>query len=138
MTDKELRITSSTTNLQQIRDFIQSECGAVGCPEPEIYKIQLAVDEACTNVIKHAYKNDPNHPITIRLDFEGNTLEICISDHGVPFDASHYHTPDLANFIKQRKRGGLGIQLIRSLMDEVRYERQNNQNRVTLVKTIRS
>lgn len=137
MHNEAIRLNSSTTNLQVIRDFVSVNARTAGFADDSVYKIQLAVDEACTNVIKHSYKNDPSQDIGISVSWDGFRLTVEITDSGLPFDPGQYHQPDLGAFIKQKKRGGLGIHLIRSLMDEVRYDRKNDKNHITLIKELK-
>jgi len=137
MQNDAIRLNSTTTNLQIIRDFVSANARTAGFADDIVYKIQLAVDEACTNVMKHSYKNDPTQDIGISVSWDDMRLIVEITDSGLPFDPGNYHQPDLGTFIKQKKRGGLGIHLIRSLMDEVRYDRKNDKNLITLVKELK-
>lgn len=131
----ELSVNSTTENLSLIREFIKSNAKNVGFTEEAINKIVLAVDEACTNVIKHAYKYSVNGQINISVSFVQGKFSVVITDSGIHFNPNAIPEPDLQLYHQQRKSGGLGVFLMRKLMDEVNYENLNdNRNQVVLVK----
>lgn len=132
-----ITLNSSTENLKVFRDFIINTAKDAGFSDDDIYKIELAVDEACTNIIKHAYQSDPNKEIRIEVETRDNRFLITIQDFGRDFNEASYHEPNLEESVKQRKRGGLGIHLIRSFMDHVEYSRVGNQNILHMTKTIK-
>ncbi|MBI5731472.1 MAG: ATP-binding protein [Ignavibacteriales bacterium] len=135
MFEKELLIKSKTDNLAVIRDFIKSAADESGFSEDTIGKIILAVDEACTNIIKHAYKYSPEGNIIIKIKFNDPKFSISITDEGSHFDPNIVPEPDLCEYYKQKRVGGLGMFLIKKLMDEVNYSTlSGNKNQVILVK----
>lgn len=132
---KELVVKSSTDNLAQVRDFVQSAAQESGFSNDNIGKIVLAVDEACTNIIKHAYKYSPAGEIYIGIKLEKEKFIISIIDEGGHFNPDIIPEPDLQEYYKKRKVGGLGMYLMKKLMDEVKYTNLNaNRNQVTLIK----
>ncbi len=132
---KEIAIKSKTENLTDVREFTESFARQVGFSDDIINKIILAVDEACTNIIKHAYKNSPEGDILISFSFEKNKLSISILDNGNHFEPNKIPEPDIKEFYKQKKSGGLGMYLMKKLMDEVIYTTSSGKfNQVTLVK----
>ena len=132
---KELMVKSSTENLAQIRDFMKSTARQCGFSDDTVGKIILAVDEACTNIIKHAYKYSPNGTIFISVKFADSKFEISITDEGSHFNPISIPEPDIQEYYKQKKIGGLGMFLIKKLMDEVKYSTlTGNKNQVKLVK----
>ena len=133
--EKELRVKSTTENLDQIRDFTRSVAAQSGFSEESIDKIALAVDEACTNIIKHAYKYSPEGDIVINIKVADNKLTVSITDFGLDFDPTLVPVPDIKKYYQQHKVGGLGIYLIKKLMDEVKYNPAvGNKNQVVLIK----
>ncbi len=107
----------------------------IGFSEDVTGKIILAVDEACTNIIKHAYKYSPNGNIIISIKFADPKFEISITDEGNHFNPASIPEPDIKEFYKQKKVGGLGMYLIKKLMDEVQYSTlTENKNQVILIK----
>jgi serine/threonine-protein kinase RsbW len=131
----ELVVKSTTDNLSQIRDFMKNAAKKCGFSEDITDKIVLAVDEACTNIIKHAYKFSPNGKIIIAVKFADSKFEISITDEGLHFNPGTIPEPDIQEYYKQKKVGGLGMYLIKKLMDEVNYSTlTGNKNQVILVK----
>ncbi|MBN1559243.1 ATP-binding protein [candidate division KSB1 bacterium] len=133
-----LRIPSETDNLELIREFVTKVADKVGFNSDDVGKIELACDEACTNVIKHAYASDRNNgkkslDILIKIDFDKFTL--VVTDHGKGFDPDSIKMPDMQEYLAQLKVGGLGIYLMKTLMDEVDYQIQPGvKNQVKMVK----
>lgn len=133
-----LKIPSITENLHLIRDFIIKIAEKAGFDEQNREQIALAVDEACTNVIKHAYKFDSQREIDILISLDSRKMRITITDHGSGFDITKIKDPDLKRFARESRHGGLGIYLIKTLMDDVKYEfNPGIRNQVQLTKYIR-
>jgi serine/threonine-protein kinase RsbW len=118
---KELKVKSRTENLTRIREFILLNATAVGLKDDALDNIILAVDEACTNIIRHAYRLDPNGEIIIKVKYDGSKLLIELTDYGMSFEPSSVPDPDLQKYYQQHKVGGLGMFLMKTLMDEVKY-----------------
>ena len=116
----ELKVESKLENLSVIGDFVAEATKQLGVDQVTISRVQLVVDEACTNVIKHAY-SEWKDLITLILELVDDDLIITIRDHGKPFDPSSIATPDLEVDLNERRVGGLGIYFMRKLMDEVSY-----------------
>ncbi len=135
---KTLIIKSVTDNLLQVREFVSKFSVSCGFDAEEANKVILAVDEACTNIIKHAYKYAPKGEIKISAGFSNDKLEIILTDDGIVFDSGQIPDPDLSQYIKDKRIGGLGMFLMRKLMDEVIYERlDSGQNKVSLIKYLK-
>lgn len=133
--DNKLVVKSTTDNLAKIRDFIRNSARTIGFEDDIIGKIILAVDEACTNIIKHAYRYNSEGIIEINIKSEKSKFTIQITDNGINFDPEAIPEPDIKEYHKQHRSGGLGMFLIKKLMDEVQYRNlANNRNQVTLVK----
>lgn len=97
-------------------------------------QFELAVEEALVNIIRYAYPQGTGL-IEIRFTLLSGTVELVILDRGVPFNPlTDVAPPDLQSPVEERKEGGLGVFLIRQLIDEVRYERDDGANILTLVK----
>jgi serine/threonine-protein kinase RsbW len=109
-------------NLDEIREFVGEAARQVGFSEKEIYSIQLAADEASTNIIEHAYVGVENGRIEIDCSTTGDDLKIVMRDNGKSFDPSSVPEPNVKADLSERKIGGLGMYLMRKLMDEVYYE----------------
>jgi serine/threonine-protein kinase RsbW len=134
---KKLVIKSRTENLSSLRDFISDNANNAGLSTDDIDDIILAVDEACTNIIKHAYKYVPDGEIIIEINYNSRKFTIKLIDHGSSFDPESVPLPDLQKYLKQRKVGGLGLYLMRTLMDDVKYISVPGQyNQVLLSKNL--
>lgn len=130
-----LKIPSITENLQMIREFVLKIAAKTGFNEETQEQIALAVDEACTNVIKHAHHHDARRLMDIQIQTDANKMKITITDKGRGFDITKLKDPDVEKFIKESRHGGLGIYLIKTLMDEVDYEfNPGVKNQVQLTK----
>jgi len=119
--ENELTVKSRTENLSAIRNFVSAGALEIGIPLKIVENIILAVDEACTNIIKHAYKYFPEGEIIVKLKFSREKFTVIIIDHGVPFEPETIPDPDLQTYYRQHRVGGLGMYLMKSLMDEVKY-----------------
>lgn len=128
---------SSTDNLSSIRDFVRSTAQDVGFSKDVSGNIILAVDEAVTNVIKHAYNYSEEGKILVSISFIKNKFSVSISDKGTHFNSKLIKDPDLKEYYKQRRVGGLGMFLMKKLMDDVKYSQPQNRNKVTLIKYLR-
>jgi serine/threonine-protein kinase RsbW len=128
-------IRSETDNLLAVREFVGAAARAFGFSEEETSKIVLAVDEACTNIIKHAYQFATDREIRIAIYREKDRFEVRIHDTGRTFDPKTLVPLDLKDHLTHYRRGGLGVYLMRSLMDKVEYRTlPDNRNEVRLVK----
>jgi len=129
-----LHISASTEELEVIRTFVADHAREFGFGEAEISDITLCVDEACTNIIKHAYQWKKGKPIHIQLAMKGNEMLVTIIDEGKPFDPDKYEVPTLEEQLSQKKRSGYGILLIRKLMDHVEYLNRRSRNEIRMTK----
>jgi serine/threonine-protein kinase RsbW len=121
--------------LDEIREFVAQTARKGGFAEKEIYSLQLAADEAASNIIEHAYKGISNASLDITCDARDDTLIITMRDTGLSFDPSNIKQPNLKAELSERQIGGLGIYLMRKLMDEVRYETNpKTGNLLTMIK----
>lgn len=129
-----LSVQASTEHLSEVRDFVSSHAAEFGFDEKEVADIRLAVDEAYTNIIKHAYKNDKQKVVDIELGCNGSELWISLLDTGDAFDLRNYSKPDIRQRIKNKKRGGVGVYLIKELMDDVQYSTEGSVNEIRMTK----
>jgi serine/threonine-protein kinase RsbW len=135
---KKLIVKSKTENLSLIRDFVSVSASDAGVPDDFVENIILAVDEACTNIIKHAYKSSPEGELIIKTKSTLSRFEIRITDFGNTFEPDAIPEPDLQKYYRQKRVGGLGMYLMRTLMDDVKYVSiPGKYNEVLLSKNIR-
>jgi serine/threonine-protein kinase RsbW len=129
-----LEVPADENNLSEVRDFIADICTKAGFLKSETNNTKLAVDEACTNIIKHAYK-EKGGDIRIDVQAEPGKIEINIFDRGEPFDWSEVKEPDLDLYVEIGKKGGLGIYLMNRLMDSLNYSASPAGNRLYMAKS---
>jgi serine/threonine-protein kinase RsbW len=121
-------------NLEPMLDFITQEAKRLNFDGKKLSQIRLASEEALVNVINYAYP-DKGGNIEITCDIEDNQrLVVVIIDWGISFNPLNMPEPDIKSPVEKRQIGGLGIYLVRSIMDEVNYRREGNQNILTFVK----
>jgi anti-sigma regulatory factor (Ser/Thr protein kinase) len=116
-----ITVSGEFKNLKKILGFVQKAVRRAGFSEAENYKIQLAVDEAFTNIIEHAYGAEKIGDIECLCDYKDPDITIQLIDFGLPFNPRSIEAPDLNANLMERKTGGLGLYFIHQLMDEVRF-----------------
>jgi len=131
-----MQFTAKFEYLDEIRDFVGDIARTGKFNDKDIYNIQLASDEAASNIIEHAYEGVSDGTLEISCGLKDDVLTIILVDHGESFDPSAVPMPNLKADLSKRKVGGLGLYLMRKLMDEVHYEAdpKNNRNTLTLIK----
>jgi Amt family ammonium transporter len=105
-----------------------------GIPAPVSSKFKLIFDDLLNNVISYAYGDDNEHDIEVRMDLAGERLTVTVTDDGMPFNPLIMESPDTGLSLEDRDAGGLGVLLIRSLVDDVSYQRRIDKNIMTMVK----
>ncbi len=129
----EITIPSDPKLLCLVRAMLSQLCDLLDFPSKEQRKIVLAVDEACTNIIRHTYHGDPGQSIQISCNGGEDSLEIVLQDCGPPMDLAQTRPRDLTEI----RPGGLGTHFIRSVMDEVNYKhREGGGNILRMVKRL--
>jgi serine/threonine-protein kinase RsbW len=131
---KKIRIKSNTRNLVRVREFIRKEAENFGFSRKDIEKIIMSVDEACTNSIKHSYRNQPYGDITVQVRTEGSKFIVTISDKGIPFNPDKIKIEPPYKKRGNYKKGGLGMFIMKTFMDDVKYEIKKGKNTVVLIK----
>jgi serine/threonine-protein kinase RsbW len=129
-----MSILSTTQNLGAVRRFVAEHAEQTGFSQDVIEQIRLAVDEACSNVIRHAYADNEEGPVNIEVEIDPKRFVISIQDEGTTFDPKQYDMPNLEQSIQARRGGGFGILIMRELMDQVEYHSDGTKNEVRLTK----
>jgi serine/threonine-protein kinase RsbW len=131
-----LTVHCDSKNLEIIRDFVNKLAVRANLSIEKVNQIEMAVDEAATNVMKHAYGYDKEQKIVINVKISKTEFVVEIIDRGSKqFDPERVQKVDIDKFVSAKKHGGLGIHLMNTLMDDVQYFRgANNYNRVKLIK----
>lgn len=132
---KSVQFAAKFEYLDEIREFVGDIARKEGFSDKDVYNIQLATDEAASNIIEHAYENIADGVLELSCGVQGDVITIVLVDRGESFDPSEVPLPDLKADLSDRKIGGLGIFLMRKLMDEVHYEpRADKRNVLTMTK----
>jgi len=133
-----LHVPSSTENLALIRDFVGNIGKQAGLSEAELSMIELAVDEACANVIEHAYGMDSTQEVAVRARLDADQVEITVVDTGKGFDPSGVVQQDLKRLVEERRSGGLGMRMMKLVMDEVQYQiKPGERNELRMIKKLK-
>jgi anti-sigma regulatory factor (Ser/Thr protein kinase) len=133
--EQKLSFAGRFDSLAAISEFVGRAAEAASLDERAVYEVQLAVDEACTNIIKHAYGGEGHGDIEITCRINGEGLTVTLRDYGRPFDPTTVRPPNLHGDLEDRNLGGLGLYFMRQLMDEVRFEfTPDSGNVLTMVK----
>lgn len=124
----------SYESLAGIGDFVRKFAQVAGFKKFAIYSIEMAVDEACSNIIEHAYGGEGKGSIRCTCTASDNTLTIVLKDRGKPFDPSNVSKPNLSKDLNEREAHGLGLYFIRQWMDEIYFSTNGVENILTMVK----
>ncbi len=132
---EQLKVPAHIDYLADLRDFVTRIGKKYGFSDRVINAFKLAIDEAGTNIMRHAYRETGGEGfITIRAIVKNNSLTICLIDQGKYFDPKHVKDPDLKRYVDIGKKGGLGIFIMRRLMDEIDYRKTEEGNELRLTK----
>ena len=135
MASYELCFPPQVSEIRHLIDWVEACCGAEQIADQVSFRLALAVEEAVTNVIGHAFAGvPPPHLVTVRLDLTPQLFSAEVIDNGRPFDPTTVAPPDLSLPVEQRAAGGLGIYLMRSMVDRLHYRRSGGKNRLRLEK----
>ncbi len=132
---KELTVSAVVENLDKVTDFVNVQLDAMGCPMKIQMKIAIVIDEVFSNIVKYAY-SEGNGEATVLVEAMENPSGVSMTfvDKGSYYDPLQKEDPDITLEINERQIGGLGILMVKKLMDDVRYEYKDGQNRLTIIK----
>ena len=131
---KELTVEASIGNLNDALDFVNGELELHNCSPELRNQIDIAMEEIFMNIARYAYKPADGY-VRICI-FVGEEIVVTFEDTGKPFNPVEQAEPDLNKPVMERKIGGLGIFLVKQLMDKVAYTRVDNKNVLTITKEI--
>lgn len=132
---KKAKFLANFENLDSIRKLVGEVAEQAGFSCNETYSIELATDEACSNIIEHAYAGQPQGVIDISCDADDGQITVVIHDHGKQFDMSKVPKPNLSKKLSEREVGGLGVFLMYKLMDEIHFSSSKKSgNTLTMTK----
>ena len=124
-----IKVSCSKERLKSIREFVKNTLSDYAIDEVEISQLVLAVDEVCANMIIHSHGCDDTQTIEIKIDVEPNQgIVFQIIDKGISFNFSTYQEPSLEKIIETKKKGGIGLMLVKRIMDDVQFSSNNGLN----------
>ena len=136
---RRLIMKNEMTEVARMRSFFFSVCREYGIDEETFKTLNLALEEWVANVINYAYPKGMRGHVEVTADVSDNVLTLVIKDHGTPFDPTQHAEVDIDAELDERSIGGLGIHLMRTIMDSMTYERTaDGYNRLTLKKEVKS
>ena len=132
---KEMTVAARLENIEVVTAFIDAFLEDADCPVKTQMQIDVAVDEVMSNIAHYAYP-DGEGMVTVSIEEKENTVQIFFWDSGIPYDPLTAKAPDLSLSAEDRPIGGLGIHMVKKMMDAVSYRYENGQNMLTLQKML--
>lgn len=129
-----LTLKNDLTELARLAEEIELHGESRGWPARWIMNLNISLDELITNTVSYGYQDTDEHEIRVMLTERNGALVAVVEDDGIAFDPfTAAPAPNLEAIVEERPIGGLGVYFVRTLMDEVAYERVDDRNRITLV-----
>ena len=123
------KVPCSKSKLGEIREFLQKVLSENAIPEVTVNTLILAVDEVCANLIIHSHNCNPEDHLELKVKVKGNSeITFDIIDRGDGFDIGDYKEPSISDIVKQKRKGGIGLMLVRRIMDEVELIQGEKEN----------
>lgn len=133
----QIAVEPEITEIPRLNERVEEILAAEGVGPTPIFNTTLAIEEAVVNIITHAFDGvAPPHRVALSLAITPDLLRIELSDNGRAFDPASAAAPDLTSPLADREPGGLGLHLIRTMMDRVEYRREAGENRLVLEKSL--
>ena len=132
-----IKLRNDLLELQRLNQAVTEFTEQQSLASELVFRVNLVLEEIITNVISYAYADESEHEIFVRLSWKEPDMKIQVEDDGRPFDPLKAPPPEIAKPLDERQVGGLGIHLVRQMMDEVEYRRENGKNRLILKTKIR-
>src|SRR5262245_28888945 len=132
-----ITVPATLDSLALISEFITNATTHVGLDDHAAWQVQLAVDEAATNIIQHGYEDAKRGDIELAWRLDGDELVVTLRDYGRRFNPDDVPAPDITSPLEERQAGGLGLYIMSRLMDTVRFDFDDAQgNLLTMVKRV--
>jgi len=137
-----MKIATFPANYSSVRlicNIVADRAKSISFSSRDLYGIELAVDEACANIIDHAYGGENLGTIDLFVQTENNEIKIILEDNGKAFEPAEVLPPDLESPLEIRAERGLGLFLIKTLMDDVFFDAPKpGLNRLTMIKRLKA
>lgn len=123
--NNKIKIVRDPKNLKAVRDFVSSTLQGMSIPDPDINMMVLAVDEVCANRILHTPLNpqEKNNNIELEIENNNNQITFLIRDTGDLYDINKHEEPDISKLISEKRKGGIGLMLVKKIMDSIEISR---------------
>jgi anti-sigma regulatory factor (Ser/Thr protein kinase) len=131
-----LELPADPQVLASLCALVKSYAASQGMPPRDCDRLELAVDEVCSNVVCHAFPGDPGHRFRVTMERAGDQVVVAVYDDGPGFEPQAIPPPDIRCPLEERQIGGLGLFLVHKTMDRVEYQREAGTNCMVLAKTI--
>jgi serine/threonine-protein kinase RsbW len=132
-----IQVAADVKEIERLNKIVRQFGELHDVPSRTLYAVNLALDELVTNVILYGFKDASGQAVTVQVSTAAGELIAAVVDDGGEFNPLEVLPPDVAAPLEERELGGLGIHLVRSLMDQVTYERSDGKNVLTVRKRIR-
>ena len=131
------KVGCSIDNLKGVRDFIRAALRDHSVSDLQISELVLALDEMCSNLMIHSHHCNPDDLFELHIVVEkDNPVVFEIIDDGSAFDINQFSEPELGNLVHEKRKGGLGIRLVKSIMDKIEYQHASGKNVCRLIKKV--
>ena len=134
----ELTIQNQIAEISEVYLRFEVFAEQLQLPSQIVGTMQIVFEELLSNIINYSYRDEERHEIVIKVQVFADHLRVIIIDDGMPFNPLDAETPDTTLSLEEREIGGLGIHMVRTMMDSISYERDVNKNVATVVKNISS
>lgn len=133
---RELTFKNEEKELNRVAEFMEGVCDELQLDMHVAMKLQVAIEEMVVNVISYAYPKGSSADISLSVEADDKELTLVLSDSGVPFDPTAKDDPDLDVNPMDRQQGGMGILIVKNIMNEVSYQRLGDTNQLTMKKAL--
>ncbi len=131
-----IALRNDLAEIPRLAEFVEAYCAPLVSTPKDVLALQLALEEAVTNVINHGYADGQPHTFTVELAAADRRVTVVVTDDAPTYDPLARADVDTTLPLKDRPIGGLGVHLVKKLMDSARYERRDGHNVLTFVRTL--
>jgi anti-sigma regulatory factor (Ser/Thr protein kinase) len=129
-------LKNDLSELEALRQHLKKFGQATGLSEACITDVNICLDELLTNIVSYGFEDDLEHIIRFAMNLDNQVLTLSIEDDGIPFNPLEKKDPEVPADLIDVRIGGLGIHIVRKLMDDIRYDREQGKNKLTMKKSI--
>lgn len=134
---KSIQVISNIDSIRTVTDFVNKHLALANCPTKARKEIDIVIDEILSNIVYYAYeKKEGPVKVSVELSQDQKDFKLIFEDQGIPYNPLEREDPNISLDLEDREVGGLGVFLIKKMMDDVSYSYQENTNRLTVTKRI--